>query len=141
MKFLVTGPMRSAALAAALIASASPSALLAQQPEAARPQRRKRRARAAAADRPLRIRRRRGERRHRLHLRPGQRMRLLIATSGVQPTEENLPQFQREALVSLVDEHLQFQELRRVEKEQKIEILADDSESTKRSTTWPRATT
>ncbi|WP_293395246.1 peptidylprolyl isomerase [Phenylobacterium sp. RIFCSPHIGHO2_01_FULL_69_31] len=57
-----------------------------------------------------------------------QRMRLLIATSGVQPTQENLPQFQREALVSLVDEHLQFQELRRVEKEQKIEILADDAE-------------
>ncbi len=57
-----------------------------------------------------------------------QRMRLLIATSGVQPTEDTLPQFQREALVSLVDEHLQFQELRRVEREQKIEILADDSE-------------
>jgi peptidyl-prolyl cis-trans isomerase SurA len=57
-----------------------------------------------------------------------QRMRLLIATSGVQPTQENLPQFQREALVSLVDEHLQFQELRRVEKEQKIDILADDAE-------------
>jgi peptidyl-prolyl cis-trans isomerase SurA len=58
----------------------------------------------------------------------GQRMRLLIATSGVQPTQENLPQFQREALISLVDEQLQFQELRRVEKEQKIDILADDSE-------------
>lgn len=57
-----------------------------------------------------------------------QRMRLLIATSGVQPTQENLQQFQREALVSLVDEHLQFQELRRVEKEQKIDILADDAE-------------
>ncbi len=57
-----------------------------------------------------------------------QRMRLLIATSGVQPTQDNLQQFQREALVSLVDEHLQFQELRRVEKEQKIEILADDTE-------------
>jgi peptidyl-prolyl cis-trans isomerase SurA len=57
-----------------------------------------------------------------------QRMRLLIATSGVQPTEENLPQFQREALVSLVDEHLQFQELRRVQKEQKIDIIADEAE-------------
>lgn len=57
-----------------------------------------------------------------------QRMRLLIATSGVQPTQENLQQFQREALVSLVDEHLQFQELRRVEREQKIDILADDAE-------------
>ena len=57
-----------------------------------------------------------------------QRMRLLIATSGVQPTDENLQQFQREALVSLVDERLQFQELRRVEKEQKIDILADEAE-------------
>ncbi len=57
-----------------------------------------------------------------------QRMRLLIATSGVQPTQENLPQFQREALVSLVDEQLQFQELRRVEREQKIEIVADNAE-------------
>ena len=41
-------------------------------------------------------------------------MRLLIATSGVQPTEQNIPQFQREALVSLVDENLQLQELKRV---------------------------
>lgn len=57
-----------------------------------------------------------------------QRMLLLIATSGVQPTEENLPQFQREALISLVDERLQFQELHRVEKEQKIDILADDTD-------------
>lgn len=58
----------------------------------------------------------------------GQRMRLLIATSGVQPTQENLPQFQREALVGLVDEQLQFQELRRVEREQKIDIVATDEE-------------
>jgi peptidyl-prolyl cis-trans isomerase SurA len=57
-----------------------------------------------------------------------QRMRLLIVTSGVQPTQQNLPQFQREALVSLVDERLQIQELRRVEKEQKFEIVATDPE-------------
>ena len=57
-----------------------------------------------------------------------QRMRLLIATSGVQPTEQNLPQFQREALVSLVDERLQFQELRRVERDQKIDIVLNDEE-------------
>ncbi|WP_397416556.1 peptidylprolyl isomerase [Phenylobacterium sp.] len=57
-----------------------------------------------------------------------QRMRLLIATSGVQPTEENLGQFQREALISLVDEQLQFQELRRVERDQKMEIVADNTE-------------
>jgi peptidyl-prolyl cis-trans isomerase SurA len=57
-----------------------------------------------------------------------QRMRLLIATSGVQPSEQTLPQFQREALISLVDEHLQLHELRRVEKEQKMNIVATDDE-------------
>jgi peptidyl-prolyl cis-trans isomerase SurA len=57
-----------------------------------------------------------------------QRMRLLIVTSGVQPTEQTLPQFQREALVSLVDERLQFQELRRIEREQKAEIVLNDDE-------------
>ena len=58
----------------------------------------------------------------------GQRIRLLIATSGVQPTEQNLPQFQREALVGLVDEHLQLQELRRVAKEQKLDLISTDEE-------------
>ncbi len=53
-----------------------------------------------------------------------QRMRLLMVTSGVQPTEESIPQIQRESLRGLVDERLQMQELRRVEKEQKIEIIA-----------------
>ena len=57
-----------------------------------------------------------------------QRMRLLIATSGVQPTEETLPQFQREALISLVDERLQMIELRRMEKQQKIDLIAGDDE-------------
>ncbi|MFO0437233.1 MAG: peptidylprolyl isomerase [Phenylobacterium sp.] len=52
-----------------------------------------------------------------------QRMRLLIATSGIQPTQQNLPQFQREALSGLIDERLQIQELRRVEDEQKTEII------------------
>jgi peptidyl-prolyl cis-trans isomerase SurA len=57
-----------------------------------------------------------------------QRMRLLIATSGIQPTQDTLPQFQQEALVSLVDEHLQMQELKRVQKEQKVSIIATDDE-------------
>lgn len=57
-----------------------------------------------------------------------QRMRLLIITSGIQPSQENLPQFQRQALISLIDEHLQLHELRRVEKQQKIEIIATDEE-------------
>jgi peptidyl-prolyl cis-trans isomerase SurA len=57
-----------------------------------------------------------------------QRMRLLIATSGIQPSQDTLPQFQRQALVSLVDEHLQLHELKRVEKQQKITIIATDDE-------------
>jgi peptidyl-prolyl cis-trans isomerase SurA len=57
-----------------------------------------------------------------------QRMRLLIATSGVQPTDQTLPQFQREALISLIDEHLQLHELKRVEKDQKMTIIATDEE-------------
>jgi peptidyl-prolyl cis-trans isomerase SurA len=57
-----------------------------------------------------------------------QRMRLLIATSGIQPTQQNIAQFQREALISLVDERLQIQELRRQEKDQKISIVATDEE-------------
>jgi peptidyl-prolyl cis-trans isomerase SurA len=57
-----------------------------------------------------------------------QRMRLLIVTSGVQPNEQTLPQFQREALISLIVEHLQLHELKRVEKEQKFKIIATDDE-------------
>jgi peptidyl-prolyl cis-trans isomerase SurA len=57
-----------------------------------------------------------------------QRMRLLIATSGIQPNEQTLPQFQREALISLVDERLQMIELRRLEKQQKIDLVAGNDE-------------
>jgi peptidyl-prolyl cis-trans isomerase SurA len=57
-----------------------------------------------------------------------QRMRLLIVTTGVQPTQDSLPSLQREAMRSLIDERLQMQELRRVEKAQKIEIIATDAE-------------
>ena len=57
-----------------------------------------------------------------------QRMRLLMVSSGLQPTQENLPQLEQEALRSLVDEHLQMQELKRVEKAQKITIISTDKE-------------
>jgi len=57
-----------------------------------------------------------------------QRMRLLMATSGMQPTQENLPQIEQEALRSLIDEHLQMQELKRLEKQQKITIISTDKE-------------
>ncbi|MDO8296235.1 MAG: peptidylprolyl isomerase [Caulobacter sp.] len=57
-----------------------------------------------------------------------QRMRLLVLTAGMQPTQENLPQLQREALRGLIEERLELQELRRVERENKIEIIASDEE-------------
>ena len=57
-----------------------------------------------------------------------QRMKLLILTTGFQPTQETLPQLQAEALRQLVDERLKKQELRRVEKENKTTILATDAE-------------
>ncbi len=57
-----------------------------------------------------------------------QRMRLLIVTSGIQPTEQNLPDIQREALRSLIDERLELQELRREAKTQKFDLIASDAE-------------
>jgi len=56
-----------------------------------------------------------------------QRMRLLVVTAGIQPTRDDLPELQRYALSSLVDERLEMQELRREEKEQKASIVATDS--------------
>ena len=57
-----------------------------------------------------------------------QRVLLLIITSGVPATQENMPQMQDEALRSLVDEHIEMQEMRKLEKEQKFEIVAKDDE-------------
>ncbi len=57
-----------------------------------------------------------------------QRMRLLIVTSGIQPSPENLPDIQREAVRSLIDERLEMQELRREAKEQKFDLIASDAE-------------
>jgi len=57
-----------------------------------------------------------------------QRVLLLMVTAGVRPTADNIPQVQQEALRSLVDEHLEVQEIKREEKEQKFDILATDDE-------------
>jgi peptidyl-prolyl cis-trans isomerase SurA len=57
-----------------------------------------------------------------------QRMRLLIVTSGIQPTQENLPEVQREAVRSLIDERLEMQELREEGKTQKFDLIASDAE-------------
>src|ERR1019366_2527290 len=55
-----------------------------------------------------------------------QRVLLLVATSGVQPTAQNTPQFEQEAVNELIDEALEMQEVRRAEKDQKFKIVADD---------------
>ena len=52
-----------------------------------------------------------------------QRMLLLITEARVRPTQQQLPALQREALRLLVDERLQMQELRREQKERKIDTL------------------
>src|SRR5579863_3427600 len=57
-----------------------------------------------------------------------QRIRLLIVTAGIQPTNDNLPELEREALSSLIDERLELQELAREEKEQKFSIIATDAD-------------
>jgi peptidyl-prolyl cis-trans isomerase SurA len=57
-----------------------------------------------------------------------QRMLLLIVTSGVQPTEQNAPQLQREALRGMIDERLQLQEIRRIQTKQKMKIEPTDKE-------------
>jgi peptidyl-prolyl cis-trans isomerase SurA len=57
-----------------------------------------------------------------------QRVRLLIVTSGVQPTQDNVEQIQREALRGLVDERIEMQEIRHQEKEQKFKIAATDDD-------------
>ncbi|HEY2177594.1 MAG TPA: peptidylprolyl isomerase [Caulobacteraceae bacterium] len=57
-----------------------------------------------------------------------QRMRLLIVTSGIQPTEKNMPALQQEAARSLVDERLEMQDLRTEGKTQKFDLIASDAE-------------
>jgi peptidyl-prolyl cis-trans isomerase SurA len=57
-----------------------------------------------------------------------QRMRLLIVTSGIQPSDQNLPELQREAVRSLVDEHLEMQDLKQEGKTQKFDLIASDAE-------------
>ncbi len=58
-----------------------------------------------------------------------QRMRLLVATTGVQPTQDNIPQIEQEALRGLVDEHLEMQEVKTIEKKQKdLHLEPEDDE-------------
>ncbi len=57
-----------------------------------------------------------------------QRMRLLVVTAGIQPTQQNLPALQQEAIRSLIDEHLELQDLREEGKTQKFDLIASDAE-------------
>ena len=57
-----------------------------------------------------------------------QRMRLLIVTAGIQPTEQNMPALQQQAARSLIDEHLEMQSLRAEGKTQKFDLVASDAE-------------
>jgi peptidyl-prolyl cis-trans isomerase SurA len=57
-----------------------------------------------------------------------QRMMFYLMTTGVRPSPETIPQIQQQALTSLVDERLELQELRKMEKSQKFQIVADDAE-------------
>ncbi|HKT54651.1 MAG TPA: peptidylprolyl isomerase [Caulobacteraceae bacterium] len=57
-----------------------------------------------------------------------QRIRLIIVTSGVKPTDQNIGQIEQEALNELINERLEIQEVRKAEKDQKFKIMADDSD-------------
>jgi peptidyl-prolyl cis-trans isomerase SurA len=57
-----------------------------------------------------------------------QRVRLLVVTAGIQPTNDDLQQIQADALRKLIEERLELQELRREEKEQKFTIIATDAD-------------
>jgi peptidyl-prolyl cis-trans isomerase SurA len=59
-----------------------------------------------------------------------QRLLLVLLQAGVQPTEAQFRQFQREALQRLIDERLQMQELRRQETERKLvgKLIASEAQ-------------
>jgi len=59
-----------------------------------------------------------------------QRLLLVLIQAGVQPTEAQFRQFQREALQRLIDERLQMQELRRQETERKLvgKLIASEAQ-------------
>ncbi len=58
-----------------------------------------------------------------------QRMRLLVATTGVQPSEDSIPQIEHEAMRSLVDERLEMQEVKSIEEKQKdLKLEPSDAE-------------
>src|SRR5215831_9530817 len=63
----------------------------------------------------------------------GQRVRLIAVTAGIQPTREDLPELERYALNSLIEERLELQELKREEDQQSkggksISIIANDGD-------------
>lgn len=55
-----------------------------------------------------------------------QRMLLLFALTGAQPSQQNLQQYQQEAVRSLIEERLQRQELRRFGAERRMNLIVED---------------
>jgi peptidyl-prolyl cis-trans isomerase SurA len=62
-----------------------------------------------------------------------QRMQFMILTTGVQPTPENMPDIQLDALAALIDERLEAQELKRrakTNKKDEMAFFSDNSDVT-----------
>jgi len=58
-----------------------------------------------------------------------QRMNFIIGMSKMRPTQENVPQLQREALISIIDDKIRLQELKRLEKDRPgAGIVASDKD-------------
>ncbi|MGZ8362502.1 MAG: peptidylprolyl isomerase [Caulobacteraceae bacterium] len=57
-----------------------------------------------------------------------QRAMLIAMMAGIRPNDQNSAQLLQQAMRSLIDEHLEIQELRRMEKAQKFQIVAEDDE-------------
>jgi peptidyl-prolyl cis-trans isomerase SurA len=57
-----------------------------------------------------------------------QRISLIIVTSGVRATDQNIGQIEQEALTELINERLEIQEVKKAEKDQKFKIVADDKD-------------
>lgn len=59
-----------------------------------------------------------------------QRVMMFMVLNGIQPTEQNLREVEREALRGLVDERLQLQEIRTIEAKQKdVHLMPSDRET------------
>ncbi len=66
-----------------------------------------------------------------------QRVLLILVLNGVQPTEQNLREVEREALRTLVDERLEMQEIRSIESKQKdVHLMPTAKELDEETNLW-----